>query len=106
MKRPSIAQVCDAFSKFPKFISSPEGKSATELPGRVKLLFKSIKVSFDRSKQQPFSVKLKYGNREYMTSPTKFLDASSGHTWFVLCPFLPSLPSLSLKQEWSGELVV
>jgi len=83
-KRPSTSQVCDAFSKFsllPKFIPTPEGKPATELPGRVKLLFKSIKVPSDRSRQQPFSVKLKYGNKEYTTSPTKLLDTSGGHTW-------------------------
>jgi len=83
-KRPSIAQVCDAFSRFcllPKFTPNPKGQLATELPGRVKLLFKSIKVSSDKPKQQPFSVKLKYGNKEHTTSPTKRLDTSGGHTW-------------------------
>ena len=108
-KRPSISQVCDAFSRFcllPKFTPAPEGQSATELPGRVKLMFESIKVSFDKSKQQSFFVKLKYGNKEYTTSPTKLLDTSGGHTWFGPCPFLFTLPSLSLAQERSGKLVV
>ena len=79
----------------------------TELPGRVKLLLMSIKVSFDRSKQQPFSVRLKYGKKAYTSSPTKVLDTSGEHTWFVLCSFLLSLPSLtSLTQGRSGGLVV
>jgi len=69
-------------------------------------MFKSIKVSFDKSKQQPFYVKLKYGNKEYTTSPTKSFDTSGGHTWFGLRPFLPSLPSLSFTQERPGELGV
>jgi len=69
-------------------------------------MFKSIKVPFERSKQQPVYVKLKYGNKEHMTSPTKLFDSSNGHTWFVLCPFLLPLPSLSLTQERSGDLVI
>jgi len=99
-KRPSIVQVCDAFSEFcllPKFTLSPDAWSATELPGRVKLMFKSIKVPSEKSKQ-PFFVKLQYGSKvqEHTTPPTKLFDTSSGHTWFGPCPFLLSLPSLSL----------
>ena len=107
-KRPSTAQVYDAFSKFcllPKF--TPDGQSATELPGRVKLQVQSIKVLFDKSKQQQhFSVKLKYGNKDHMTSPTKSLNNSGEHIWFALRQFLLSLPSLNLTQERSGKLAV
>ena len=108
-KRPEIAPICDAFSRFcllPKFTPSPEGQSTTELPGSVKLMFNSIKVSFDKSKQQPFYVKLKYGNKEHKTSPTKLFDTSGGHTWFGFRPFLPSLQSLSFTQERPRELGV
>ena len=98
-KRPSTAQVCDKFSQFcflPKF--TLDGQSATELPGKVKLQVKSIKVSFDKSKQQQFYVKLKYRNRDHTTSLTKPLDTSGEHTWFALCSFLLLLP-LSFTQE-------
>ena len=107
--RPSTTQICDAFSKFcllPRFTPILEGQLVTELPGRVKLMFKSIKVSFNRSKQRPFYVKLKYGNKEYTSSPTKISDTSGEYTWFAPCPFLLPAPSLSAAQENSGELVV
>ena len=70
------------------------------------LMFRSIKVSSDKSKQQSFSAKLKYGNKEHTALPTKLFDTSGGHTWFGPPPFLLSLPSLNLTQEQSGELVV
>jgi len=93
-KRPSTAQVCEAFSELrslPKFTS--DGQSTTDLPGKVKLKVQSIKVSFEKSKQHQFSVKLKYGNKDHTTSPTKPLDSSGEHTWFALCLFL--LPAIT-----------
>ena len=59
-------------------------------------MFKGIKVPFEKLKQQTFSVKLKYGNKEHTTSLTKLFDTSGGHTWSGSCPFLLSLSSLSL----------
>ena len=108
-KRPSTAEAYDAFSQFrllPKFTPTPEGLSVTELPERVKLQVRSIKVSFDKSKQQQFFVKLTYGNKDYTTSPTKAMDALRKHMWFVIRPFLLSLPSPSLTQECSRKLVI
>ena len=92
-KRPSTAQVCDAFLRFsllPKFTPAPKGQRATDLPGKLRVQVKSIKISLDGSKQQQFSVKFKYGNKDYTTSPAKCADGSSEHTWFALRPFLLS----------------
>lgn len=107
-ERPSTDQVYDAFSQplsIPQFMHIPEGESAIEeLPRKLKLEVQSVKVSLDKPRQQQFSVKLKYGNKDHTTSPTKKAPAVDEHTWFVPCPFLPSPPSLSLGQERSGNL--
>ena len=108
-KRPSTAKVYLAFSRsgvLPNFTPTLKGQSATGLPRNVKLQVQSIKFSSDKSKQQQVSVKLKYGNKEHTTSLMKFSDTSAEHTWFALCLFLLSLPSLSSTQERSGNLVV
>ena len=115
VKRPSTVEVYDAFSRFfpaPERRSMTElpgkaksgqpstempgkvklGQPSTELPGKVKLQVQSIKVLLDKSKQQQFSVKLKYGNKDHTTSPMKLSDTSGEHKWFALCLFLRSLP--------------
>ena len=104
--RPSTAQVCDAFSPPQKIVPVPKGRRATDLPKELWVQVKSIKISLDGSQQQQFSVKFKYGEKDYTTSPVKCVDGSSEHTWFVLCPFLLALLSLNVTQEQSRKLVI
>ena len=83
-ERPSITEVRDAFSHFcslPKFTFDPDDLLATELPGKVNLQILSIRVGFEKSRQQQFCVKLKYGNKEHMTPAAKFTDALGEHGW-------------------------
>jgi len=109
-KRPSAAQVCVAFSQFsllPKFTPAPtEGQRATGLPGKLKVQVKSIKFFLDRSKQQQFSVKFKYGNKDYTTPPTKCVDGSNEYTWFALHSFILTPPPLNVAQEQSRKLAI
>ncbi|KAF9643438.1 hypothetical protein BDM02DRAFT_3123471 [Thelephora ganbajun] len=43
--------------------------------------------SISREKRR-FSVKLKYGNKDQTTAPTKPVDDSAERTWFAFRPFL------------------
>ena len=106
-KRPSTALVCETFSQFcslPQMTSTSEGQSATGLPGKIELLVHSMIVHKESWKRQQFSVKFKYGNRDYTTSLTSE-DNWDDHIWFAFRPSPPSLPSLSLAQGQRGELV-
>ena len=75
------------------------------MPGRLKLQVQSIKIPLNNPKRRKFSVKFKYGNKEYKTSPTTKAVAGDEHTWFAFPPFLPSLSPLSHSQEQPGNLV-
>jgi len=109
-KRPSATEVYDAFLQFrclPQVMSATEGRpGAEELPGKLRLQVQSIKIPLGKSRQQQLSIRFKYGNKNHTTSPTtKATGGSDEHTWFVLRPFIPSLPPLSLTQERSRKLV-
>ena len=88
-QRPPIADVCSAFSRFrslPQVVHTLEGRSPIEeLPGKLKLQVQSIKISLDKPKQQHFSIRFKYGNKDHTTLPTKVVT-SDEHTWFVSRP--------------------
>lgn len=90
-QRPPIADVYSTFSGFrslPQVVHTPDGRSPMEeLPGRLKLQVQSIKLSLDKPKQQQFSVRFKYGNKDHTTSPTKAVT-SDEHIWFVFRPVL------------------
>ena len=75
-KRPSAAQVCDAFSRF---------RAIEELPKILKLEVQSIKIPFAKPKIRQFSVKFKYGKKDYTTTLTAKTTAGDEHTWFVFC---------------------
>ncbi|KAF9650321.1 kinase-like protein [Thelephora ganbajun] len=80
----TVYKTLSELSSCPQVIHTPqpEGRSVTgELPGKLKLQFQSIKISLDKSKQQQFSVKLKYGSKDYTTALTKPVDDSGEHTW-------------------------
>lgn len=111
-KRPSITHVRNALSQSPSFPPpspslpprTPEERPTVgELPGNLKV--QSVKISFNEPKQRKFYVKFKYGDKSHMTSRTAKTAASDEHTWFAFHPFLPSLSSLSFKQECSRNLV-
>jgi len=99
-KRPQTAKVRDAFSGFrtlPQATHPSDGRSLIEdLPGKLKLQVQGIRISLNKPKQQQFSVKFKYGDRDHTTAPT---TAASGddYSWSAFHPLLPSLPSLRLK---------
>ena len=107
--RPPIAQVLNALlypPTLPQVTPTPEGRPAVgELPGKLKLQVRSIKISLNKSKRQKYSVKFKYGNRDYMTSPTTKAMTGDEYTWFAFRPFLPLLPPLIFEQECFGDLV-
>ena len=108
-KRPSAARVCDTFSQspsLPRVVSTPGGRPAVvELPGKLKLQVQSIKTPLNKTKQQHFSVEFEYGKEYHMTAPTMELAAGDEHTWSGFCPFIPSLPLLSLEQELPERMV-
>jgi len=104
-KRPSTAQVSNAFSEFHSLPQVMPTSAIEELPGKLKLQVQSIKISLDKSKQQQFSIKFKYGTRGHTTALAKPVGGPGEHAWFAVRSLLPSPPSLSLTQERSGNLV-
>lgn len=92
-KRPSIAEVYDAFLQFrslPQVVPASAGRSGMEeLPGKLRLQVQSIKISLGKSKQHQLCVKFKYGNKNHTTSPTtKATHGSDEHTWFAPSPYI------------------
>jgi len=72
--RPSVAQVCDALSRF---------RAIEALPTVLKLEVQSINIQFAEPKTRQFSVKFKYGDKNYMTPLTTKTMVGHEHTWFV-----------------------
>jgi len=99
-KRPSTAEVCDAFlgfHSFPQVTHIPGARSPIEeLPGKLKLQVQAIKISLNKPKQQQFSVRFKYGNRDHTTTRTAPASGDE-HSWFAFPPFPPPLSSLRLE---------
>ena len=84
-ERPPIDEVYDTLKSRPKVIHIPRGLSAIEeLPGTLRLHVHSIRLWEDQPSQQRFYVRIVYGNRDYMTSPTVFKNDWGAHTWFAL----------------------
>ena len=84
-ERPPIAEVYRTLKFGPKATHIPRSPSAIgELPGMLLLHVHSINFSEDQPGQQQFYVKLRYGDREYTTSPTNYKNEWGGHTWFAL----------------------
>ena len=75
------------------------------LPGIVVLQVQSVKLLLNGPRQQRVYVRFKYGNMAYTTPQTTQVVAGDEYTWLALGPPLPSLPSLSLQQERSRNLV-
>lgn len=59
------------------------------MPGRLKLQVQSIKIPLNNPKRRKFSVKFKYGNKDYKTSPTTKAVVGDEHTWFAVSHFYP-----------------
>ncbi|KAF9648576.1 kinase-like protein [Thelephora ganbajun] len=84
-KRPPIIEVHDAFSLFrnPRRARVPLRKKLTKvvLPGKLKLQVHSVKISLNNPKQQQFSVKFKYGKKDFTTSLARPMSGLDEHTW-------------------------
>ena len=98
-RRPSAARVYDAFARLSSL--PPE---IQRLPGKLVLEVQSIKISLNELRQQWLCVKFQYGNKGYTTSLTTNAVIDGEYMWFAFRPFPPSLPSLNLGQERSGNL--
>ena len=89
-KRPSTQELYNTLSnpsRHPQVSPTPQGQPIIgELPGRLKLQFRGIKFSPRQPKHQLY-VKLKYGNKDYTTSPTDFVAGSGEQTWFAFIHF-------------------
>jgi len=94
-ERPSATKLYDAFSRF---------HATQELPEKLKLEVRGIKIPFAIPKEQQFTVKVKYGNKNHTTPLTTKVVADE-HTWFVFLPTLPLVLLLSLVQGRSANLV-
>jgi len=95
-ERPSVARLYNALSDF---------RAIEELPGKLKLEVQSVTIPLTKARKHQLFVKLGYADKEHTTSLTTKVVAGGEYTWFVFCPFLPLLPSLSPGQERSGNLV-
>lgn len=111
-ERPSAVELYNTWSNpthSPKEAQTSSRRPGTGgLPGQLKLRVLDIKFSLDLSKKRQFYVKLGYGNKGYETPPTGPVDGSGAHKWFVLCPFPPSMWSLSPcrtnQESWPVEI--
>jgi len=99
-RRISTARLYHAFAR----LSSTPPK-IVRLPVVVVLEVQSIKISLNELGRQRLYVKFQYWNKSHTTSLTTNIKADDEYTWFVFRPFLPSLLSLSLGQERSGNMV-
>ena len=106
--RPPTADILDAFSRacsLPRAMPAARGPSAIEeLPGKLKLQVQGVRISLNKSKQQRFYIRFRYGDKDHTTSPTNAVTGDE-HIWFVFRQPLPPSTSLSLNQGRSGNLV-
>jgi len=88
-KRPPTTQLYDILSKF------------RSIPGKLKLLVRSIEIPSTVLSPQQLSVKFKYGNKDYTTPPAMRTAAGDEYTWFVFS----SIPTLvTVSEPWTGTL--
>ena len=86
-KRPSATRVYYDLSIF---------GSMKEIPEKLKLLVRSIKIPLTIQSPQQFSVKFKYGNMKGHTTPLTTTAIGDEYMWFAFRPSLLLLLSLNL----------
>ncbi|KAF9789185.1 kinase-like domain-containing protein [Thelephora terrestris] len=107
-KRPPTLELYNILSNLavdPQATYTTQGQSAKkQLPGKLKLQARSLKISHKKPKTGRFYVRFRYGTTVYKTSPTKPAEGSGEHTWFAFLPLPLSSPRLNLTQDRSGKL--